>query len=64
LELKWNKEKISRFLRAMDCGALNEIPKAKLKILGEEKEILFYEINELDLILNLSDNTILKITKE
>ncbi|EGT9995976.1 formyl transferase, partial [Campylobacter jejuni] len=38
--------------------------KARLKILGEEKEILFYEINELDLILNLSDNTILKITKE
>ncbi|EIQ2353913.1 formyl transferase, partial [Campylobacter coli] len=32
--------------------------------LGEEREILFYEINELDLILNLSDNVILKITKE
>ncbi|EBD1757966.1 formyl transferase, partial [Campylobacter jejuni] len=28
------------------------------------REILFYEINELDLILNLSDNVILKITKE
>ena len=64
LDLTWNKEKISRFLRAMDCGALSEIPKARLKILGEEKEILLYEINELDLILNLSDNTILKITKE
>ncbi|HEB9431885.1 TPA: formyl transferase [Campylobacter coli] len=64
LELSWNKEKISCFLRAMDCGALSGIPKAKLKILGEEKEILFYEINELDLILNLSDNTVLKITKE
>ncbi|HEB9285740.1 TPA: formyl transferase [Campylobacter coli] len=64
LELAWDKEKISRFLRAMDCGALSGIPKAKLKILGEEKEILFYEINELDLILNLSDNTVLKITKE
>lgn len=48
----------------MDCGALIGVPKARLKILGEEKEILFYEINELDLILNLSDNTILKITKE
>lgn len=64
LDLTWDKEKISRFLRAMDCGALSEIPKARLKILGEEKEILLYEINELDLILNLSDNTILKITKE
>ncbi|BEK07619.1 formyltransferase family protein [Campylobacter jejuni] len=64
LDLTWNKEKISRFLRAMDCGALSGVPKARLKILGEEKEILFYEINELDLILNLSDNTILKITKE
>lgn len=48
----------------MDCGALSEIPKARLKILGEEKEVLLYEINKLDLILNLSDNTILKITKE
>ncbi|WP_251825157.1 formyltransferase family protein [Campylobacter jejuni] len=64
LELTWNKEKISRFLRAMDCGVLSGIPKAKLKILGEEKEILFYEINEFDLILNLSDNTLFKITKE
>ncbi len=64
LDLTWDKEKISRFLRAMDRGALIGVPKARLKILGEEKEILFYEINELDLILNLSDNTILKITKE
>lgn len=64
LDLTWDKEKISRFLRAMDCGALSGVPKARLKILGEEKEILLYEINELDLILNLSDNTILKITKE
>ncbi|WP_425535414.1 formyltransferase family protein [Campylobacter jejuni] len=64
LDLTWNKEKISRFLRAMDCGTLSEVPKARLKILGEEKEILLYEINELDLILNLSDNTLLKITKE
>ncbi|EED2387519.1 formyl transferase, partial [Campylobacter coli] len=51
-------------LRAMDCGALSGVPKARLEILGEEREILFYEINELDLILNLSDNVILKITKE
>lgn len=64
LNLSWNKEKISRFLRAMDCGYFNGVQKPKLKILGEEKEILFYEINELDLILNLSNNTILKITKE
>lgn len=64
LNLSWSKEKISRFLRAMDCGSFNGVQKPKLKILGEEKEILFYEINELDLILNLSDNTILKITKE
>ncbi|EOI0538201.1 formyltransferase family protein, partial [Campylobacter jejuni] len=64
LDLTWDKEKISRFLRAMDCGVLSGAPKARLKILGEEKEILFYEINELDLILNLSDNTLLKITKE
>lgn len=64
LDLTWNKEKISRFLRAMDCGALSGVPKARLEILGEEREILFYEINELDLILNLSDNVILKITKE
>ncbi|EGJ3622064.1 formyl transferase, partial [Campylobacter jejuni] len=43
---------------------LSGVPKARLEILGEEREILFYEINELDLILNLSDNVILKITKE
>ncbi|MBT0858576.1 formyl transferase [Campylobacter coli] len=64
LELSWDKEKISRFLRAMDCGVLSEIPKPKLKILGEEKEILFYEANKFDLILNLSNNITLKITKE
>ncbi|EOH4414302.1 hypothetical protein ACLQ5Z_000339 [Campylobacter coli] len=64
MELSWDKEKISRFLRAMDCGVLSEIPKPKLKILGEEKEILFYEANKFDLILNLSNNTTLKITKE
>ncbi|MBM0637737.1 formyl transferase [Campylobacter sp. VicNov18] len=64
LDLSWDKEKISRFLRAMDCGFFNGVKKPKLKILGQEKEILFYQINELDLILNLSDNTILKITKE
>lgn len=44
----------------MDCGALSGVPKARLEILGEEREIF----NELDLILNLSDNVILKITKE
>lgn len=33
----------------MDCGALSGVPKARLEILGEEREILFYEINELDL---------------
>lgn len=48
----------------MDCGALSGVSKPKIKLLGEEREILLYEINELDLILNLSDNTILKITKE
>ncbi|TKX32837.1 formyltransferase family protein [Campylobacter aviculae] len=61
LELSWDIEKIDRFLRALDCGGLT---KAKIKILGTEKEILLYQINEFDLILNLSDNTILKITKE
>ncbi|MDX2330792.1 formyltransferase family protein [Campylobacter hepaticus] len=64
LNLSWNQEKIYRFLRAMDCGILSGIPKPKLKLLGKEKEILFYQINDLDLILNLSDNTILKITKD
>ncbi|HED0575922.1 TPA: formyl transferase [Campylobacter jejuni] len=64
LELAWDKEKISRFLRAMDCGALSGVSKPKIKLLGEEREILLYEINELDLILNLSNNIILKIKKE
>lgn len=64
LELSWEKEKIFRFLRAMDCGALSGICKAKIQILGQEKEILFYEINKFDLILVLSDNSTLKITKE
>lgn len=64
MNLSWNQEKIYRFLRAMDCGILSGIPKPKLKLLGKEKEILFYQINDLDLILNLSDNTILKITKD
>lgn len=48
----------------MDCGALSGICKAKIQILGQEKEILFYEINKFDLILVLSDNSTLKITKE
>lgn len=64
LELAWDKEKISRFLRAMDCGALSGIAKPKIKLLGEDREILFYEICNLDLILNLSDNIFLKIKGE
>ncbi|MCW1623667.1 formyl transferase, partial [Campylobacter jejuni] len=27
LDLTWDKEKISRFLRAMDCGTLSGVPK-------------------------------------
>ncbi|MBZ7954707.1 formyl transferase [Campylobacter sp. W0018] len=64
LELSWDKEKIGRFLRAMDCGALSELAKPKIRIFNKDKEILLYQINEFDLILNLSDNTTLKITKE
>ena len=64
LELAWDKEKISRFLRAMDCGALSGIAKPKIKLLGEDREILFYEICNLDLILNLSNNIFLKIKGE
>ncbi|MBZ7930601.1 formyltransferase family protein [Campylobacter molothri] len=64
LNLSWSKEKISRFLRAMDCGALSGLAKPKIKIFDNNLEILFYQINKFDLILNLSDNTILKITKD
>lgn len=48
----------------MDCGALSGIAKPKIKLLGEDREILFYEICNLDLILNLSDNIFLKIKGE
>ncbi|MBZ7973704.1 formyl transferase [Campylobacter sp. RM9753] len=64
LNLFWDREKIFRFLRAMDCGSFNGVKKPRLKILGEDKEILLYQINKFDLILNLSDNTTLKITKD
>ncbi|MFY0746310.1 hypothetical protein AB7823_07740 [Campylobacter sp. LH-2024] len=48
----------------MDCGALSGLAKPKIKIFDNNLEILFYQINKFDLILNLSNNTILKITKD
>ena len=60
LELCWEKEKISRFLRAMQ----SDKKKPLLRLLNQELEVLFYEMNEAKLSLKLSQNINLEITKE
>ncbi len=54
LNLEWSRDKIIRFLRAMNNGALSDIPKPKIKIFDHDYEILFYEVNEekFQIILN------------
>lgn len=64
LELSWEKSKIDCFLRAMDCGALNKIPKAKIKLFNQNLNILFYEYDDNNLKLHLEQDIILKIDKK
>lgn len=59
LYLSWEKEKINRFLRAMDNGNLT--PKAKVFIKNKEIEIVCYKINETCIEIILNDDIILKI---
>lgn len=63
LELSWEKSKIDCFLRAMDCGILSNIPKAKIKLFNQNLNILFYEYNKDSLKLHLENDIILKINK-
>lgn len=60
LELFWEKEKICRFLRAMQ----SDNKKPRLKLLNQELEVLFYEMNSTKLSFKLSENINLEITKE
>lgn len=63
LDLEWSREKITRFLRAMNSGALADIPKPKIKLFSKEHEILFYEINEEKLQLTLDTLSVEIINK-
>lgn len=64
LELSWEFEKISRFLRAMDCGALSGIEKPNLSLFGSDLKILFYKIENKSLTLKLENNLNLTIQKD
>ncbi|RKO64046.1 formyl transferase [Campylobacter sp. P255] len=62
LNISWDIPVIERFLRSMDNGSLT--PKAKIKISDIMYDILFYEINRLEIILFLSNNSKITIPKE
>lgn len=64
LEISWEFEKISRFLRAMDCGALSGTEKPKLSLFGSDLKNLFYGTENKTLILRLENNLNLTIQKE
>ena len=62
LELAWEKEKISRFLRAFDIGAFREgISLPKLEIFGKKFEVLFYEISQKGLKISLQNGLYINI---
>lgn len=64
LELAWEEEKISRFLRAFDIGAFREgVSLPKLEIFGKKFEVLFYEFSQKALMLRLQDNFCINIKK-
>lgn len=64
LELAWEEEKISRFLRAFDIGAFREgVSLPKLEIFGKKFEVLFYEFSQKALTLRLQDNFCINIKK-
>ncbi|MCV3426156.1 formyl transferase [Campylobacter lari] len=62
LDISWNIPIVEIFLRAMSNGNLT--PKAKIKINDIVYDILFYEINYLEIILFLSNNIKITIPKE
>lgn len=64
LDLSWEKVKIDCFLRAMDCGILGDVPKAKIKLFNQNLNILFYEYDDNNLKLHLEQDIILKIDKK
>ncbi|HEA8265877.1 TPA: formyl transferase, partial [Campylobacter lari] len=58
LDISWDKNKISRFLRSMDNGNLTN--KAKINISNHEYEISFFNINENNIELNVENIIIIK----
>ena len=65
LELAWEEEKISRFLRAFDIGAFRggmSLP--KLVLFDKEFEVLFYEFSQNGLKLTLTNNFYIQIRKD
>ncbi|MCW0223886.1 formyltransferase family protein [Campylobacter lari] len=58
LDISWDKNKISRFLRSMDNGNLTN--KAKINISNHEYEISFFNINENNIELNVENIVISK----
>lgn len=63
LNLAWSEAKISSFLRSLNLGAFRDISLPKIKLLGKEFEVLFYELKQDEIKLNLSENLNLSINK-
>jgi len=61
LNLSWNEAKISRFLRSLNLGAFRDVALPKIKLLGKEFEVLFYELGQKEIKLSLSENLSLSI---
>lgn len=65
LELSWEEEKISRFLRAFDIGAFRGgVSLPKLVLFDKEFEVLFYEFSQNGLKLTLTNNFYIQIRKD
>ena len=65
LELSWDKEKISRFLRAFDIGAFRGgVSLPKLVLFDKEFEVLFYEFSQNGLKLTLTNKFYIQIRKD
>lgn len=59
LDTRWDKMKISAFLRSLDWGCVNQFKKPKIKIEGKLYEILTYNLsNPNDIIIKTKFNLI------
>ena len=61
LDISESKEKIFRFLRAMDCGFLSNVKKPIIKVFDSFREVKYYEIHENYLVLQLDGDLKIKL---